>query len=55
MIVSITVVVTLLCVAVGSGSGAPHVGIVPAIAEPKRTQVNASAARDRFMFLSPIF
>jgi hypothetical protein len=53
MIVSITVVVTLLCVVVGSG--APQVGMVPAIAEPKRTQVSASAARDRFMFLSPIF
>jgi hypothetical protein len=55
MIVSTTVVAMLLSVVAGGGSGAPQVGIVPAIAEPKRTQVNANAARDRFMFLSPIF
>jgi hypothetical protein len=55
MIVSTIVVAMLLSVVGGGGSGAPHVGIVPATAEPKRTHVNANAARDRFMFLSPFF
>jgi hypothetical protein len=38
-----------------AGAGAPQVSIVPANAEPERTLVRASANKNRFMVVSPIF
>jgi hypothetical protein len=55
MIARTTVAAMLLCVVVGAGSGAPQVGMVPANAEPERTQVNVSVTRNRFMVVAPIF
>jgi hypothetical protein len=38
-----------------TGAGAPQVSIVPANAEPEITQVKASAIKNRFMVVTPIF
>ena len=55
MMLSITVTTALDCVPLGAGAETPHVSIVPAKAEPERTHVKASVARNRFMVVAPVF